>query len=252
MRDNILILLALLSSLYVSCSYAQVVDNRNIIKEAQLAYNQKNYESAERKFLEFLSSHKENRTELDSLEANCLLWLGQTYNNLHKYRQAIDKFWKAEEIYEKICDNASTKKCISCYNNIGLSYSKLAELETEISDRDSLYEKSIGFYEQALELCRLEGNKEEQATSYFNIGVALCNMEEYEEALNFYFNKSEKIFIEVGSNSEGLANVYSAKATTYFLLGKKNAQTALETLLKKFPANHPTYMRARQKLDRFK
>lgn len=252
MRYNNFYLVVVLSVLYIPYCHAQVTENFDIIRTAQLAYDQKNYDAAEKLYLEALSNKMNKSLELDSIEANCLLWLGQTYNKLHQYRQAIDKFWKAEEIFEKICDDTSTKKCISCYNNIGYSYSKLAEFETEILDRDSLYEKSISFYEQALELCGIDGNKEEQAASYFNIGVALYNMEEFEEALNFYFAKSEKLFIEAGANSEELAKVYSAKATVYFLLGKKNAQTALETLMKKFPANHPACRRAKQDLDRFK
>lgn len=252
MRYNIFYIMVVLYFLYIPYCHAQVTENSDLIKAAHLAYDKKNYETAEKLFLEALSHKTNNSQELDSIKANCLLWLGQTYNNLHQYRQAIDKFWRAEEIYEKNCDDTYTKKCISCYNNIGYSYSKLAELETEILYRDSLYEKSICFYEQALELCGIEGYKEEQATSYFNIGAALCNMEEFEEALNFYFAKSEKLFIEAGANSEELARVYSARATTYFLLGKKNAQTALEMLLKKYPADHDACRKAKQDLDRFK
>lgn len=238
--------------MYTPYSYAQVSDKADIIKAAQLAYNQKDYKAAEKLYLDLLSSISDSHVELDSTKANCLLWLGQTYAQMHEYRKAIDKCWKAEEIYEKKGDSTSKKMCVSCYNNIGYCYSKLAELEADDYARDSLYEKSIGFYNQALEIYSLEGNKKDLGASFFNIGGALYNMGEYSEAINDYFDKCENLFKESGVDPEELSKVYSAKASAYFQLGKKNAQTALETLMKKYPASDPACRRAQQDLNRFK
>lgn len=221
-----------------------------LINAAKNAYDAEDFLKAKDLYLEAISYKLEQKDPI-FFEAQCLLGLGQTYNYLNDFHNAIDNFWKAMAIYEKRNnDEQSIQKCLSCYNNIGYSYTKLAEAEINDSIKDSLYEKALGFYEQIYEAQILIGNKQESAVAFYNMGYVCLEKGEIGEA-KFYFRKSEGLFHE-GDNQEGIAQIYFTISDYCYKLGKRNAQKALDVMEKKYPKDHPVYVKAKVKLGRFK
>lgn len=89
--------------------------------------------------------------------ANCVMGLGNYYNNIHKNEESLAQYKIALEVFERLYRLGSMA---NCYSNLGSVYVKLNELE-----------QGEYYLNKALELRLKFGSPDELAISYFNIAM---------------------------------------------------------------------------------
>lgn len=120
----------------------------------------------------------------DDRMANCIMGLGNYYNNIGKPNEALEQFKKAAEAYEK---NYRLNNMAGCYSNMGSCYLKLKDIVSAET-----------YLNKALELRLKSGSPNDLAISYFNMGVLCFEKADYAQAEE-YFNKVLLIAEETGN-----------------------------------------------------
>ncbi|QFS48567.1 tetratricopeptide repeat protein [Nostoc sphaeroides] len=132
-------------------------------------------------------------------EGSSLGNLGIAYNSLGEYQRAIEFHQQSLEIFREIGDRNGEG---SSFNNLGNAYKSLGE-----------YQRAIEFHQQSLEISREIGDRNGEGNSLGNLGNAYLSLGEYQRAIEFH-QQSLEILREIGDrNGEGnslmgLGNVY--------------------------------------------
>jgi class 3 adenylate cyclase/tetratricopeptide (TPR) repeat protein len=121
--------------------------------------------------------------------AKALSNIGNVYQNLSDYPQALTYYQKALAISEEI----GRKDGIAInLGNIGLVYQKLSD-----------YPQALTYFQKALSINEERASKNGIATNLGNIGLVYQNLSDYPQALT-YLQKALAIFEEIGSK-DGIA-----------------------------------------------
>jgi tetratricopeptide (TPR) repeat protein len=150
--------------------------------------------------------------------------------------QKLTHFDKAEQLYNSLLEQTSDpSEKRAYYNNLGY-----------FEDQRGDYNKSIEYYEKALEIGRkiLPANHPDLGTSYNNIGLMYHNMRKYSEALEFYKKALEIRQKTLPGNHPWLAISCNNIGLVYDNMGKYSEalefyEKALEIRQKTLPSNHP-------------
>jgi CHAT domain-containing protein len=132
-------------------------------------------------------------------EADRLLDLGVEQYQRSQYRDALQSYERALEIYRAIGDTAGEG---SALNNLGNVYESLGE-----------YAQAEQYYLQSLEIARQLGDKAGEGISLYNLGNVYESLGEYAQAEQYYLQSLE-IYRQLGykagegSTLMNLGNVY--------------------------------------------
>ncbi len=140
--------------------------------------------------------------------------IAKLYHDLYKHDEAIEYYYKLEQIAIETNDKLSLG---NLYNKIG-----------EIYDNKGEWDKAMTFLNKSLVIYAEEGDKLGLANVYSNIGLIHDNKGEWEKALE-YLLKSVEYFSEL-DDKEGLAILYSNIGLIYS--NKGDWSKAMEYYLK--------------------
>ena len=202
--------------------------------------------------------------------------IGDVYNYIGKYVQALESFELAYSIALEIFDEKQELSLMSC-NNIALMHDKLGRnqkalqmyeksliiLETNYIDNftdigvmygniSNIYHKlnnlssSISFQTKAIELLEKDQGKEslDLAICYNNLGMIYKTKKEFSKSL-VYLNKSLNINKTLDNeHNQEIAIVYDNLAVVFIFMNQKegallNIKKSLEIKLSLFNENHP-------------
>ena len=122
---------------------------------------------------------------------SALINLGNAYNSLGEYQQAIDFHQQFLAIAQQIGDRHG--EAISL-NNLGNAYNSLGE-----------YQQAIDFLQQSLAIAQQIGDRHGEAISLVNLGRAYYFLGEYQQAIDFY-QQSLAIAQQIGDrNGEAIS-----------------------------------------------
>lgn len=218
---------------------------KNLI--ATVEFNKGNYEQSRSFFLEALdiAIKQKDRLMIGAYLNNA----GLTYTYQGNYEEAISLLMKSLSIREQIKD----PKISSTYNNIGVAYERLGQLEKatkfqllalkekeqqgnqlKISNtlnnlgiiyrKRELYDSSFYYYDRALNTALKTENLSQISNAYNNLGFLFFTQEKATEAEDYY-NKAINIKQKLGKTFE-LRNSYSNLCKLY--LKKGNTAKAKE------------------------
>jgi CHAT domain-containing protein/Flp pilus assembly protein TadD len=131
-------------------------------------------------------------------EGRALGNLGNAYLSLGDYQQAIDLYEQHLAIAREIGDRAGEGRAL---NNLGIAYRSLGD-----------YQQAIDLYEQVLAIFREIGDRAGEGSALGNLGNAYHNLGDYQQAIDLY-EQVLAIFREIGDRAgEGraLGNLGSA------------------------------------------
>ncbi|MCA2833370.1 MAG: tetratricopeptide repeat protein [Microcystis sp. M007S1] len=137
-------------------------------------------------------------------EAASLDNLGSAYLSLGQYQKAIDLHQKSLVINREIVNRQGEARAL---NNLGNVYQSLGQ-----------YQKAIQFYQQSLGIARDVDFRQEEAASLGNLGNAYQSRGEYQTAIN-YHQQSLAITRELDDRS-GEAKALNNLGVDYRLLGQ--------------------------------
>jgi tetratricopeptide (TPR) repeat protein len=143
-------------------------------------------------------------------EAYRVMGLGQYY--LNQPEEAINSYINALNFYTK--DN-NLRGVAKVYNNIGSLY------------RDNDYDRSLEFFQKALDIGNKLSDKSLIATSYLNLGNFYYRKKSFSQALKYY-NESESLFTTL-KDSVNLIQCQQNKGVVYFNLRQLDLATQLLT-----------------------
>ena len=143
-------------------------------------------------------------SSLRKIEADRLLEQGNRQLDISQYREALQSWQKALEIYQEIRDRIGEADSL---NSLGLTYSNLGE-----------YGKAIDFYQQSLAITQDIGDHEGEAISLNNLGFTYSNLGEYGKAIDLN-QQSLAIFQDIG-NRIGEADSLNNLGNAYLSLGE--------------------------------
>jgi signal transduction histidine kinase len=170
-----------------------------------LIHNQQgNYENAVQFYLEALNIDEE-LDDNKQHKATTLNDLGKTYANRSNYRQAIEQYQKAREIFTLIGNKVKLAETLT---NIAGLYAEQGDIAN-----------ALQYYNQLIRIHQESGNRYALAISYNGIGFAYNDKEEYAKALT-YFLKAAAIFEELNTGRDVLGEVvYPNIAVAYYWIG---------------------------------
>jgi tetratricopeptide (TPR) repeat protein len=171
--------------------------------------------------------------------AAALTSLGNAYDSLGDYQQAIDYHQQALVIFQEIGDRSGIAISL---NNLANAYQSLGEyqqaivydqqslvIKQEIGARsgiasslnnlgnayDSLgeYQQAIDYHQQSLVIAQEIGDRSGIAKSLGNLGIAYNSLGEYQQAIDYY-QQSLVIKQEIGARS-GIANSFNNLGIAY-------------------------------------
>jgi CHAT domain-containing protein/Flp pilus assembly protein TadD len=123
-------------------------------------------------------------------EANSLMGLGNAYRNLGQYPKAIDYYQQSLAIQRDIGDRNGEAGSLM---GLGNAYRNLGQ-----------YPKAIDYYQQSLAIKKEIGDRNGEANSLMGLGNAYRNLGQYQKAIDYY-QQSLAIFKEIGDREgEGL------------------------------------------------
>ncbi|MHB8207305.1 tetratricopeptide repeat protein [Mucilaginibacter sp.] len=143
-------------------------------------------------------------------EAYRVMGLGQFYLNLPE--DAINSYIKSLDFYTK--DN-NLRGVAKVYNNIGSLY------------RDNDYDRSLEFFQKALDIGNKLSDKSLIATSYLNLGNFYFRKKSFSQALKYY-NDSESLFT-ILRDSVNLIQCQQNKGVVYYNLRQLDLSASLLT-----------------------
>lgn len=115
-------------------------------------------------------------------EASCLGNLGNSYSCLKKYNQAIEFYEQQLNIIKGIERQGET----NCLGNLGIVYRCIGK-----------YQQAIEFQQKSLDIAREIGDHKGQADAWFNLGLALENVNRELDALGAY-RKARELYQTIG------------------------------------------------------
>ncbi len=137
-------------------------------------------------------------------EADRLFQEGIEQFNVSQFREALQSWEQALEIYRKIGDRQGEGNALG---NLGLTYNNLGQ-----------YQQAIAFYEQSLDIVREIGNRRGEGNALGNLGSAYRNLGQYQEAIALYEQRLE-IAREIGDR-RGEGNALGNLGSAYRNLGQ--------------------------------
>ena len=138
------------------------------------------------------------------VEADRLLQQGNQQFQVSQYREALQSWQKALDIFQQIGDRGGVAKSL---NNLGNAYYSLGD-----------YRKAIEFYQQSLAIYQEIRDRGGVAKSLGNLGLAYDSLGEYTKAIEFH-QQSLAIKQEIGDRG-GVANSIMNLGSTYYSLGE--------------------------------
>ncbi|WP_413167836.1 tetratricopeptide repeat protein [Capilliphycus salinus ALCB114379] len=135
------------------------------------------------------------------IEADRLLNQGIQQGKTSQFREALQSFQQALEIYGEIGNRQGEAASL---NNLGIAYYGLGQ-----------YHQAIEFYQQSLTIARKIGDRRGEANSLGNLGNAYNSLGQYHQAIEFH-QQSLTIARKIGDrNAEGsslgnLGNAYNS------------------------------------------
>ncbi len=120
----------------------------------------------------------------DERRANCIMGLGNYYNNIDNAAEALAHYKTALDVFEKKYRLASMA---NCYSNMGSVYLKLDDIQ-----------QADWFLNKALELRLKFGSPDELAISYFNIAMLYRHQHRFDESEE-YLLKTLQILEQTGN-----------------------------------------------------
>jgi len=197
---------------------------------------QGDYPKALKHYFEALEIAKEigNKRHIATFLGN----IGIVYDDQGDYPKALKHYFEAYEIDKELGDKAGMAADLG---NIGIVYheqasalsrtvGREAKSRQDIAGSDSLYQKALKHYFEALEIDKELGNKNGIARRLGNIGVVYMEQGEYPKALKHYFEALE-IDKELGRKS-GIAIRLGNIGYLYTKTGRfKEAEQYLDSAL---------------------
>ncbi|MGB3401355.1 MAG: tetratricopeptide repeat protein [Microcoleaceae cyanobacterium] len=119
-------------------------------------------------------------------EADQLLEQGIRQYKISKFREALQSFQQALEIYQEIGDHNGEADSL---NSLGVVYSNLGQ-----------YQKAIEYYQQSLPIFQQIGNRNGEALALNNLGEVYRNLGQYQKAVEFH-QQSLTIKREIGDRN---------------------------------------------------
>ncbi len=135
---------------------------------------------------------------------NSLILLGNCYDYLGQYEQAIAKHQQHHDISEEIGDRQGVAISLG---NLGNCYYSLGQ-----------YEKAIAYHQQSLEISEEIGDQQGVAMSLGNSGLCYYSLGQYEKAIA-YHQQSLEISEEIG-DQQGVAMSLGNSGLCYYSLGQ--------------------------------
>jgi tetratricopeptide (TPR) repeat protein len=133
-----------------------------------------------------------------------LISLGNAYNSLGQYQEAIAFYQQSLEIFRESGDRGGEA---NSYGNLGNACDSLGQ-----------YQEAIAFHQQSLAICRESGDRGGEARSYIGLGNAYYSLGQYQEAIAFH-QQSLAICRESGDRG-GEASSYIGLDNAYNSLGQ--------------------------------
>lgn len=116
--------------------------------------------------------------------ANCLMGLGNVYNNAEKVSEALKYYQLAADTYE---EHYVLANMASAYSNIGNCYIKLAD-----------YDKAETFLQKSLELRIKFASPDDISISYYNLAIVFKERKDFSKAES-HLLKSKEILERIGN-----------------------------------------------------
>ncbi|WP_111708690.1 tetratricopeptide repeat-containing sensor histidine kinase [Lutibacter citreus] len=162
-----------------------------LLEKAKVFFNNKELDSANIYYKKALVVAKGTKSKLHI--ANCLFWIGDFYQGIDSYKEAIIYYIKAIEVYSEIGD---VKDVAEVQNKIGSNYISLYEENNAIT----YFFKSLKNYESLNDMNGI-------AVNYIDIGNLYYEIENYEFAKR-YFTDALKICEEL-DDKYGISTCYT-------------------------------------------
>lgn len=108
----------------------------------------------------------------DSRSARAAFYLGDIYNDMGSYADALKKYLKALELYEKTGNHNSASNCLT---NIATVYAQLGD-----------FSRARAYISKSLEQFSHSANPQEIYQNYANIGIVYSLMKEYDSAVSIF------------------------------------------------------------------
>ncbi|XP_077979970.1 TPR repeat-containing protein DDB_G0287407-like [Glandiceps talaboti] len=179
---------------------------------ALLNQGQRKYDKAMDYYKQSLEMHKATLHENHSYIGTSNNNIGTCLLNQKKYREAIEYFNIALEVYEICYFGSFNTNYTGCLNNLAVCYRNLKELDKAAP----LYERS---YEATVKA--LGERHHDTATKLMNYGVFLQHQKKYDEALEKY-KKAHSIYLECyGEEHKQTLFVMENMAIAYSLAGRE-------------------------------
>jgi tetratricopeptide (TPR) repeat protein len=190
-------------------------NHRNLVEQMVVAvsWSQKETFQKAQQYISYATSLAEYFSEkhVDGADlAHLMLWLGRYYGDIADYSKALEWYFKALTIRERVLgkdhpDTATT------YNNIAGVYFDLGE-----------YEKALEWNFKALAIRESVLGKDhpDTAASYNNIALVYADLGEYEKALEWNFKDLAIMESVLGKDHPSTATTYNNIAKVYHKLGK--------------------------------
>lgn len=157
-----------------------------------------------------LSEDVADKIANDSRSARAAFYLGDIYNDMGNYPDALRKYLKALELYEKTGNEGSVSNCLT---NIATVYAQLKD-----------FDKARVYISKSLEKFSHSSNTQEIYQNYANIGIVYSLMQEYDSAL-ILFDKG--ILLTDSTGDEYWKTVFLVnKAEVYTSSGKPDLAVA--------------------------
>jgi tetratricopeptide (TPR) repeat protein len=225
------------------------------LKIAEEKFDKAKYLVAEELFKDLTELYDENSEE----KAYVLYKLGDVYNELAKYNDALEYYRNSLAIRENLFGMESTEAA-TVYNNMGVVYNELAKIKSaEVEKKDEkekkdlenevskLYKKAMNFYEKSLIIQEklLKEDDPEIARIYGNMGYTYTLVAEYDKAFKFTNRGLEIRQKKLGENHKDTAMSYSELGIIHFDKGEydkalENYEISLEIRKKVLSENHPS------------
>ena len=145
-----------------------------------------------------------NAQRAQRMEAISLGNLGNAYDGLGLYTQAIDCYSRSLEIDEEVGDRQGMAISLG---SLGSAYNGLAQ-----------YKEAIVYHSRSLKISEEVGNQQGVANSLGNLGNAYRSLGQYDEAIDHH-SRSVKIEETIG-NLQGVATSLNSLGSTYRSLGQ--------------------------------
>ncbi len=142
--------------------------------------------------------------------------IGDVYYRQAHFEDALKSYLKSEHIFQDYFKNHKDIS-LSIEENYGATLNNIGNIYLRLDD----LQKSVTFFEKALEIQKKTGDKYSEAAAYTNIGNIYHYMQEYDKCLEFYYSGLD--CAEALENYSLIANICQNIGATYQNQGKITA-----------------------------